>query len=52
MTSSIGTDNPMTTNTRMLNWIGDVAKIAKPTSIVWITGDPGQLEDLRNEAWV
>jgi len=50
MTSSIGTDNPMTTNTRMLNWIGDVAKIAKPTSIVWITGDPGQLEDLRNEA--
>jgi phosphoenolpyruvate carboxykinase (GTP) len=45
-----GKDNAITSNAHMLKWVDRIAKIARPSSIVWITGDPVQLDTLRKEA--
>lgn len=49
MTATFGKDNPITSNAHMLKWVDRIAKIARPSSIVWITGDQDQLESLRKE---
>lgn len=51
MTVAFGKDNPITSNAHMLKWVERIAKIARPSSIVWITGDPDQLESLRQEGY-
>ena len=50
MTVMFGKENAITSNAHMLKWVDRIAKIARPSSIVWITGDPVQLETLRKEA--
>jgi phosphoenolpyruvate carboxykinase (GTP) len=35
----------------MLKWVERIAKIAKPSSVIWITGDQDQLESLRQEGY-
>lgn len=51
MTSTFGKDNPITSNAHMLKWVERIAKIAKPSSVIWITGDQDQLESLRQEGY-
>jgi len=51
MTATFGKDNPITSNAHMLKWVDRIAKIAKPSSVVWITGDPDQLDSLRQEGF-
>jgi len=50
MTAIFGKDNPITSNAHMLKWVDRIVKIAKPTSVVWITGEQDQLDALRKEA--
>jgi len=49
MTATFGKDNPITSNAHMLKWVDRIAKIARPSSIVWITGEQDQLDALRKE---
>jgi phosphoenolpyruvate carboxykinase (GTP) len=51
MTSTFGKDNPITSNAHMLKWVERIAKIARPSSVIWITGDPDQLDSLRQEGF-
>jgi phosphoenolpyruvate carboxykinase (GTP) len=51
MTATFGKDNPITSNAHMLKWVERIAKIARPSSVVWITGDPDQLDSLRQEGF-
>ena len=51
MTSTFGKDNPITNNAHMLKWVDRIAKIARPSSVIWITGDPDQLDSLRQEGF-
>jgi phosphoenolpyruvate carboxykinase (GTP) len=51
MTATFGKDNPITSNAHMLKWVDRIAKIARPSSIIWITGDTDQLDSLRQEGF-
>jgi phosphoenolpyruvate carboxykinase (GTP) len=51
MTVTFGKDNPITNNAHMLKWVDRIAKIARPSSVIWITGDPDQLDSLRQEGF-
>ncbi len=51
MTATFGKDNPITGNAHMLKWVDRIAKIARPSSVIWITGDQDQLESLRQEGY-
>lgn len=51
MTSTFGKDNPITNNAHMLKWVDRIAKIARPSSVIWITGDQDQLDSLRQEGF-
>jgi phosphoenolpyruvate carboxykinase (GTP) len=51
MTATFGKDNPITGNAHMLKWVDRIAKIARPSSVIWITGDPDQLDSLRQEGF-
>ncbi len=51
MTATFGKDNPITNNAHMLKWVDRIAKIARPSSVIWITGDPDQLDSLRQEGF-
>jgi phosphoenolpyruvate carboxykinase (GTP) len=51
MTATFGKGNPITNNAHMLKWVDRIAKIARPSSVIWITGDQDQLESLRQEGF-
>jgi phosphoenolpyruvate carboxykinase (GTP) len=40
----------MTKNKMLLSWIEEMAALTTPDKIVWITGDPKQLDELRKQA--
>ena len=40
----------MTKNKMLLSWIEEMAALTTPDEIVWITGDPKQLDELRKQA--
>lgn len=42
--------NDLTDNEELLDWVSEVAELTQPDSIMWITGDEAQLEQLRKEA--
>ena len=39
--------NDLTDNEELLDWVSEVAELTQPDSIMWITGDEAQLEQLR-----
>ncbi len=45
-----GTEDDMTKNKYVLDWIDEMAKLTNPAEIVWIDGSKEQTEALREEA--
>lgn len=40
----------LTKNNNVLKWVDEMTKLCKPDSVVWISGDENQLNELREEA--